>query len=156
MTQFIAAQPPLGGAARGFLGNKRISNGSFARNIAILGGGTALAQSFNVLLAPLLTRLYPPLSFGQYALFASFLNVAMVGISLRYELGIVAARTEQKAAQLALLAFLFSLPVSIFGAGALFLAIHFSLLGFNTLPSYTPLLMVPALVFVAAFSALRY
>jgi len=156
MTQFIAAQPPLGGVARGFLGNKRISNGSFARNIAILGGGTALAQSFNVLLAPLLTRLYPPLSFGQYALFVSFLNVAMVGVSLRYELGIVAAHTEQKAAQLALAAFLFSLPTSLIGAGILLLFIHFSLLGFNALPSYAALFMVAALVFVAGFSVLRF
>ncbi len=156
MTQFTATEERTGKLTKAVAGYPRVARWSFARNIAILGGGTALAQSFNVLLAPLLTRLYLPDSLGQFALFASFLNVAMVGISLRYELGIVAARTEQKAAQLALLAFLFSLPVSIFGAGALFLAIHFSLLGFNTLPSYTPLLMVPALVFVAAFSALRY
>lgn len=107
-------------------------------------------------LAPLLTRLYLPQSFGQYALFLSFLNVAMVGVSLRYELGIVAVRTEQKAAQLAFAAFFFSLPTSLLAAGLLFLFINFSVLGFNTLPSYTPVLMVAALEFVAAFSVLRY
>jgi len=80
----------------------------------------------------------------------------MVGVSLRYELGIVAAHTEQKAAQLALAAFLFSLPTSLIGAGILLLFIHFSLLGFNALPSYAALFMVAALVFVAGFSVLRY
>jgi len=80
----------------------------------------------------------------------------MVGVSLRYELGIVAAHTEQKAAQLALAAFLFSLPTSLIGAGILLLFIHFPLLGFNALPSYAALFMVGALVFVAGFSVLRY
>jgi len=80
----------------------------------------------------------------------------MVGVSLRYELGIVAAHTEQKAAQLALAAFLFSLPTSLIGAGILLLFIHFPLLGFNALPSYAALFMVAALVFVAGFSVLRY
>jgi len=80
----------------------------------------------------------------------------MVGVSLRYELGIVAAHTEQKAAQLVLAAFLFSLPTSLIGAGILLLFIHFSLLGFNALPSYAALFMVAALVCVAGFSVLRY
>jgi len=80
----------------------------------------------------------------------------MVGVSLRYELGIVAAHTEQKAAQLVLAAFLFSLPTSLIGAGILLLFIHFSLLGFNALPSYASLFMVAALVCVAGFSVLRY
>jgi len=156
MTQVIAAQRPADRVAEGFLGNGRNSKCSFVRNVAILGGGTALAQSFNVLLAPVITRLYLPVSFGQYALFVSFLNVAMVGVSLRYELAIVAAHTEQKAARLAFAAFLFCLPTSLLGAGVLFLFIHFSLLGFNALPSYAALFMAAALVLVAGFSVLRY
>jgi lipopolysaccharide exporter len=139
-----------------FLPFERLRDWSFARNVAILGGGTALAQGLNVLLAPVLTRLYLPISFGQYALFVSFLNFAMVGVSLRYELGIVAARTEKKAAQLALAAFMFSLPASLIGGGLLFSFIHFSLLGFNALPSYAPPLMFAILLLIGAFSALRY
>jgi len=156
MTPFLAAEQSTSRVARTIPGCRWIGKRTFVRNVAILGGGTALAQTFNILLAPVLTRLYLPDSFGQYALFVSFLNVAMVGVSLRYELGIVAARTEQKAAQLAFAAFLFSLPMSLIGAGVLFMFIRFSLLGFSTLPSYTPLLMVAALVFVGAFSVLRY
>jgi O-antigen/teichoic acid export membrane protein len=155
MTELVAARRSAG-AARDLLGSGGTAKWSFARNVAILGGGTALAQSFNVLLAPVLTRLYLPESFGQYALFVSFLNVAMVGISLRYELGIVAASTEKKAAHLAFAAFFFSLPASLAGAAALLLLIHFSLLGFNSLPSYAPLLMAAALICVGTFYVLRY
>ena len=104
----------------------------------------------------MLTRLYLPASFGQYALFVSFLNVATVAVSLRYELGIVAEPTEQRAAHLALAAFLFSLPTSLIGGCILLLFIHFSLLGFNALPPYTAALMAAALVLVAGFSVLRY
>lgn len=153
MSQFLAAQESPGRVEDGL---PETPKWGFARNVAILGGGTALAQSFNLMLAPVLTRLYLPVSFGQYALFVSFLNVAMVGVSLRYELGIVAARTEQKAAQLAFAAFLFSLPTSVIGAGALFLFVHYSWLGFNSLPSYTAALMAIALVFVSGFSVFRY
>ena len=156
MTQFIAAAQSSSRVSRDILGHRWIAERSFVRNVAILGGGTALAQAFNILLAPVLTRLYLPDSFGQYALFVSFLNVAMVAVSLRYELGIVAARTEHKAAHLAFSAFLFSLPMSLIAAGGLFLFIRFSWLGFGTLPSYTPLLMATALLFVGIFSALRY
>src|SRR2546421_8958625 len=113
MTQFIAADQSPSGGAGSILGQRWIAQRSFARNVAILGGGTALAQTFNILLAPVLTRLYSPDSFGRYALFVSFLNVAMVGVSLRYEPGILAARAERKAAQLAFAAFLFSLPTSL-------------------------------------------
>jgi lipopolysaccharide exporter len=156
MTQFIARQQSSSGATRGIVGHRWIAERSFVRNVAILGGGTALAQVFNILLAPVLTRLYVPDHFGQYALFVSFLNVAMVAVSLRYELGIVAARTEHKAAHLTFSAFLFSLPMSLIAAGGLFLFIRFSWLGFSALPWYTPLLMATALVLVGAFSALRY
>lgn len=156
MTQFLAAEQSSSGVSRRILGHRWIAERSFVRNVAILGGGTALAQAFNIVLAPVLTRLYLPDSFGQYALFVSFLNVAMVAVSLRYELGIVAARTEHKAAHLTFCAFLFSLPMSLIAAGGLFLFIRFSWLGFSTLPSYTPLLMATALLFVGAFSTLRY
>jgi lipopolysaccharide exporter len=156
MTQLIATQQAADTVAEGFLGNGNASRWSFVRNVAIMGGGTALAQGFSILLAPVLTRLYLPVSFGQYALFMSFLNVAMVGVSLRYELAIVAAPTEQKAARLASAAFLFSLPTSLIAAGILLLFIHFSLLGFNALPLYAALFMLVGLVLVAGFSVLRY
>jgi O-antigen/teichoic acid export membrane protein len=129
---------------------------SFLKNVAILGAGTALAQSLNLLLAPVLTRIYKPLEFGQYALFVSFLNVATVGVSLRYELGIVAVHTERKAAELAFAACLFAIPTSVLGGVILLLLIRFSILGFNALPNYSSVFMFCTLLFVGVFSVVRY
>ena len=128
----------------------------FARNVAILGGGSALAQGLTVLLAPVFTRIYVPRSIGQYGLFASFLNVVLVVVSVKYELGIVIASTEQKAAQLAFASFLFSLPMSLLGAGLMYLLIHFRILGFGILPSYAAVLMAAVLIFGATYYVLRY
>jgi O-antigen/teichoic acid export membrane protein len=138
------------------LGEDAGQSWSFARNVAVLGGGTAIAQSFNVLLAPVLTRLYQPESLGQFELFTSFLNVAVLGICLRYELGIVAVNTERKAAHLAFASLVLCVPFSVVAAGVLYACIHFAILGFNTLPLYAAGLMAPALVLSAAFFTLRY
>jgi len=129
---------------------------SFTRNVVILGGGAALAQGLNALLAPALTRLYPPENMGQYALFSSFLNVALVAVSLKYELGVLAVSTDKQAAELAFASFLFVVPMSVLGAAAFFSLIHFSILGFNALPAYSSILMVIALVFAGAFYVFRY
>jgi lipopolysaccharide exporter len=128
----------------------------FWKDVAILGGGTALAQSLNVLMAPVLTRIYKPVAFGQYALFVSFLNVATVGLSLRYELGIVAVQTERKAAELAVVACLLVIPMSALGSGILLSLIRFSILGFNELPAYSAVLTLCALLLAGIFSVLRY
>jgi len=136
-------------------GSRWESGLSFARNVAVLSGGTALAQGLNALLAPALTRLYPPENLGQFALFTSFLNVALVGVSLKYELAVLAVRTQRKAAKLALAAFLFAVPMSVLGAAVLFFLIHSSILGFNALPAYASPLMVFASVFGAAFLVFR-
>jgi O-antigen/teichoic acid export membrane protein len=115
-----------------------------------------LAQGFTALLTPVLTRLYAPASLGQFALFSSFLNVGLVGTSLKYELGILAVHEEQQAAELAFAAFLFAIPMSLLGAAGFYSLVHYSLLGFDALPSYASVLMLVALAFGAAFLVLRY
>ncbi|HKS80452.1 MAG TPA: oligosaccharide flippase family protein [Candidatus Acidoferrales bacterium] len=136
--------------------SRKTSTWSFARNVAVLGGGAALAQAFSVVLAPVLTRLYSPESIGQFGIFASFLNVSLVVVSLKYELGIMATPTEEKAAQLTIASFLLAIPMSLLAAGALGTMMHFSLLGFGVLPSYAPAIMGLILIFGGAFYALRY
>jgi O-antigen/teichoic acid export membrane protein len=130
--------------------------GGFARSAALLTVGTAAAQAFSVLAAPLLTRIYQAPAFGQLALFTSFIGVASVGISLKYELGIVSAKSEAEAAQLTYASVLLTVPMSILGGGILYLAIRSSLLGYGTLPLFSVLLAVGALVLIGVFTALRY
>jgi len=133
-----------------------INRWGFLRNVAVLSGGTALAQALNIALSPIITRLYTPASMGQLALFTSFLSFFLVGTSLKYELGIVSAETEREATQLSFLSFLFCLPMGLLGGGLIWFLSRYSLLGFGTLPRITPLLMIPAIIAGGAFFALRY
>jgi len=132
------------------------STSGFARKVAVLSSGTVIAQAINFLLFPLITRLYMPASVGQFALFTSFLSMAAVAVSLRYELGIVSAQDEREASQLLFLAVLFTVPLSIAVSVVLLLLIRFHWLGFGTLPVYAALLMAPVLLCTGIFGALRY
>jgi lipopolysaccharide exporter len=134
----------------------RTQSWSFARNAALLSIGTAAAQGFSVLAAPLLTRIYPASAIGQLALFTSFISVASVGVSLKYELGIVSAANDSEAAQLTYASMLLSIPVTILSGLVLYLAIRFSWLGFGALPTYATVIMVATLFLVGTFTALRY
>jgi lipopolysaccharide exporter len=128
----------------------------FARNVALLSTGTALAQGFSILLAPVITRIYQPADLGVLGLFASFLSVAAVATCLKYELGIVSATTEREAAQLTWISMLLSLPISVVASGILFAARRFSHFGFGDLPAYSVFIMLPALFLSGIYSSLRY
>jgi lipopolysaccharide exporter len=128
----------------------------FFRNVALLSGGAALAQGLSIALSPVITRLYTPGNLGDLALFTSFLNIVLVGTSLKYELGIVSADTEREAAQLGFLSLLFCVPVSLVFGALLWVMMRYSLLGFGGLPRITPVLMIPAVCAAGAFMALRY
>lgn len=145
----------------GFIGrigqlSQRTRSWSLVRNVAVLSMGTAAAQGFSVAAAPLLTRIYSASAIGQLALFINFVSVASVGVSLKYELGIVSAANESEAAQLTYASVLLSVPMSILSGIALYLAIRFSWLGFETVPIYATLLMVATLLLVGVFTAFRY
>jgi lipopolysaccharide exporter len=124
--------------------------------VALLGGSTALAQAINVALAPVLTRLYSPADIGRLGLFTSFLNVAIVGVSFKYELGIVSAESEAEAARLTWAAILLAVPASIFAAAILWGMMRGAYFGFGTLPEYAVVLMIAALLLTAIYVSLRY
>ncbi|MBC7345458.1 MAG: lipopolysaccharide biosynthesis protein, partial [Clostridia bacterium] len=52
-----------------------LSKSSFARNVAVLAGGTAVGQAIVVLASPILTRLYTPGDFGVLAVYSSLLGI---------------------------------------------------------------------------------
>jgi O-antigen/teichoic acid export membrane protein len=131
-------------------------NWGFVRNFAILSGGSVLAQLFNVALMPVITRLYGPKNFGQLALFMAFFSVAIVAASLNYEYAIVSARNNREAAQLTFCSVLLSLPTSLIAGFAFYGLVRFGILGYGSMPFYTAVLIVPALICAACFSTLRY
>src|SRR5262245_12214615 len=131
-------------------------NWSVLRNFSILSGGSALAQAFTVALAPLITRLYLPDNLGQLGLFTAFTNVAVLAGSLRYEFAIVSARNDREAAQLTVCSFVLALPISTVAALTFYLLVRNGILGYGNMPLYAAVLVIPAIVCTAAFSALRY
>jgi lipopolysaccharide exporter len=136
--------------------SEKFAKGRFSHHVAVLGGGTALAQGFALLFAPILTRLYTPDDVGRMGLYLAFASFAGVAASLRYEIAIVSAVDDREAALLTLLSAMLLLPTGIVSAGALYLMIRRSVLGLGSLPTYTVLLLIPALCLTGLFSALRY
>ncbi len=78
----------------------RLARGSFARNVVVLAGGTALGQAITVLASPILTRLYAPEDFGVLAVYSSLLSILAVVASWRYELAIPLPEKDEDAANL--------------------------------------------------------
>ena len=134
----------------------RLRPSAFLKEVAAIAGGTALGQSLGVLASPLLTRLYGPEEMGLWGLFVSFLGVAAVLSTLRYEMAIVAVKDEDEG----LLLTKSSLVVS--GATALLCPLAFDLLrrhdllGFGGFPPWTSFAVAPALAASAGGLVLRY
>jgi O-antigen/teichoic acid export membrane protein len=73
---------------------------SIIRQAGLLAGGTVISQLILVAAAPLLTRIYSPEAFGSVALYVSIASVIAILSSLRYELAIPLADTDEDAARL--------------------------------------------------------
>ncbi len=84
-------------------GRPRLRLGSVARNVAVVGGATALGQGALVLAAPVLARLYDPQDFGLLSIYAAVLSVLLAVASLRFDLAIPIAADPVEAVHLLIL-----------------------------------------------------
>jgi O-antigen/teichoic acid export membrane protein len=78
----------------------RIPRGTVVRALGLMVSATAAAQAINILLAPVLTRMYSPADFGLYGVFLSLVTILNVVGTLRYELAIPLADDEPAAMNL--------------------------------------------------------
>lgn len=92
--------------------NRLLPRASFARNVGVLAGGTALAQAIGVLALPLITRLYTPEDFSLLAIFSSIVAIVSVAACLRLEIAIPLPESDEEAAHLLVLALGFCALVS--------------------------------------------
>lgn len=116
----------------------------FLKNISVLAGGTAVAQTITFVATLYLTKLYLPESLGLLSLATSIVSMLLPLATLRYDKAIVIAEDEKESYSLILL--------SILSSTALFLVISLIGLGlymFNLIDkSKTPLLLIiPSSVF---------
>lgn len=128
----------------------------FTQNVAILGGGTALAQGLLVLASPVLTRLYSPRDMGLTGLYVAYAGFITVAVSLRYDTAIVSATDTCEAAHLAVVSLALLLPCSLIFAAVLYGMVRFAVLGYGQLPTYTMYFIIPFVLLTGAFGALRY
>lgn len=95
--------------------------GSFAQNFFISFSGSAFATVLGVLLTPIMTRLYPPASYGQVAVFNSISsNLAALSI-LAYHSALPLPKTKDKALALVQLTVFLSLVTFGVSMGAMLL-----------------------------------
>jgi O-antigen/teichoic acid export membrane protein len=78
----------------------RLPLGGIARDMVLVGGGTALGQGALVVAAPVLARLYDPQAFGLYSVYAAVLAVLVTVASLRFDFAIPIAADPVEAVYL--------------------------------------------------------
>lgn len=86
---------------------------SFGAHVLSLMTSSLLAQGLGIVTAPILTRLYSPSDFGIVAAFLSLSNIIAVVASWRYEIAIMLPDQEDEARDLALLAIMIVMGMSI-------------------------------------------
>jgi len=91
---------------------------SFTSNILTLAGGTAFSQAIGLVVVPLITRLYTPYDYGNYALYIAVFNLLVPLTHFRYALAIMLPKEDHEALEVLRL----SIKLSIF-FGVFFLAL---------------------------------
>ncbi len=100
----------------------RLVRSSFARSVALLVSGAALAYGVTALVAPILSRVYTPADFGLLALFTSVVSILAEAASWRYEMAIVLPREEHDAIDLLALSSWIVLAMSVGALGCVAIA----------------------------------
>lgn len=97
------------------------------KSIFLVAGGTGFAQVLNILLSPVITRIYGPEEYGILTLYTAILGLLTIIGSLRYESAIPIADDDQKAINILVLSIL---ALIVFVSIILFIIL---LVGYNIL-----------------------
>jgi O-antigen/teichoic acid export membrane protein len=129
----------------------------FSKNVLTLISGVALAQLIPFLLSPILSRIYSPEDFGEYAIYNSIVGVLVIISTARFEYAIALPKENINAFRLVKLILLISVLVSVL---SLFVFIFFNKLICNLLnaPQISGLLIfIPfTILFISIFQSLTF
>lgn len=126
------------------------STGSFARNVAVVAGGTGIAQLISVAFSPIITRLYGPEAYGALSLFTSIVAVGASIATMGYSFAIVLPKCDAVAYQLLKLAVLLACVIS-FSAGLVLTWFQAPIVSAFNLDTVAPYIwLIPIGMFVAA------
>lgn len=93
---------------------------NFKKNLFVLLGGTAIAQTIPILISPFLTRLFSPDEFGNFASFIALSSFFTVVMSGKYELAIFLPKRDEEAINILSLSFLLSMVLTVISCFLLF------------------------------------
>jgi len=77
-----------------------MANRPFLKDVSIMLTGAVGGQAVSLLLSPLLTRLYTPQEFGTLSVYSAIIAIMAVVASLRYELALPLAKSDEEAVNL--------------------------------------------------------
>lgn len=134
-----------------------IPRGRTVRNVGVLVAGTAGGQAMILLASPLLTRLYTPSEFGFLSVFVALMALVVVIGSLRYEVAVSVASSDDEAVTLLALSLASVLLVTAVATVALLL-FHEPILRFLHAEALAPYLWLLPLSILggATYQALSY
>ncbi|GGA33442.1 lipopolysaccharide biosynthesis protein [Paenibacillus physcomitrellae] len=92
---------------------KRLLIDRFARNVAVLAGGTLLSQILIFAALPLLTRLYTPQEYGTYSMYLSIIGMLLMLVSCAYEYAITLPEDDRSASEIVRLCLLICISVCV-------------------------------------------
>lgn len=75
----------------------KLLNNKFSKNVLKIASGTVFAQILNILLSPVIMRIYSPESYGYLTVFTAIMSVLGLVSALAFETAIPVARNEEKA-----------------------------------------------------------
>lgn len=74
----------------------RFLTNKFARSVAVIAGGTVFAQLLNILLSPIITRLYSPEEYGVLTIYTAILGIISLA-AFKYEMAIPISKDDKTA-----------------------------------------------------------
>lgn len=120
----------------------------FVRNVFAVASGTVAAQFINILLSPIITRIYGPEAFGVLGVFNSVLNIFVPVVALTLPIAIVLPKEEEEAITIAKVSFKIVILISILVAISLIVSKNFvvKILSIELLSSYLWLIPITMLL----------
>jgi len=128
----------------------KFNSSAFAKNVAMIAGGTAAAQAISMAFAPVITRLYGPEAFGVMGTFVAIAAVVTPVAALTYPIAIILPKNDADALGLARLSLLIAAGITLF-MGLLILVFQgqiIELLNLQTITSF--ILLIPLFMLFSA------
>ena len=142
------------GAGFGWFSKRR--HGAMAKNMAVLGFGTALSQVLNVISTPVLSWYYSPESFGIMATALSIVYIFASLANLNYDASIILPKSKNEATDLLFLCLFLNLISSVLFLFILTVCMqYFNILSIPASPWLYFLLTIGVLL-LSTFNSLNY